>query len=198
MKELPVLPQRPSELAELEPRRAAIREEWQGIEAEFQRARDQAWQTSQGVDNESVSTLDAAAERLASGAAEPTALSIVPEQTLEKRKRADLLMVADRKLTEKIQEIHARHHRSIAKALRPAHKEAAHRIARALVDLVAANAEEEMLRARAPGGTLPAMTFPNAGKFGPVGGPAQYWRDYAKRHGYWPEDGPAQFSAAAS
>ena len=76
----PQLPKRPPELAELETRRAAIRAEWQGIEAEFKHAQDRAWITTQGAENVVPETvaMDAAIDRLVTGAAEPAAVNVVP------------------------------------------------------------------------------------------------------------------------
>ena len=144
MEKIPELPERPPELAVLETRRASIRAEWQGIEAEQRHAQDRAWLATQGAENAAPETvaMDAAIDRLVTGAAEPAALNVVPEQPAAKRSRSDFLRRADRKLTEQINEINARHNRSIAKALRPAHRQAVQRIHLALLELEQANAEE--------------------------------------------------------
>ena len=90
------------------------------------------------------------------------------------------------------------HNRATAAAWRPQYKEAARRIARALRELVDANRAEHEIQNRAPNGTLISMDFPNVGQLGAVGGPAKFWMEHARRHGYLEEDdGAAQFPAAA-
>lgn len=191
----PALPSRPAELVETESRRAAIRREREEVEAELRRIQDEAWQGSQ----ENIDPIDVAAARLANGEAEATSRTVMPEHMDFLRSRLEILRRAEVKVSQRLAKLQERHNRNIAAAYRPMHKKAAQRIARALVELVAANVEEERVRGLAPGATLPAMNFPNAGKFGPVGGPAQYWREHAKRYGYWPDEGEAEarFPAAA-
>lgn len=191
----PALPSRPPELVETESRRAKIRREREAVEDELRRLNAKAWDESQA----NVDPLDAAAELLAAGEADANSRTVMPENLDFLRSRLEILRRAEGKLAQRVAKLHERHNRSIASALRPEHKKVTQRIARALVELVAANAEEERVRGRAPGATLPAMNFPNAGRFGCAGGPAQYWREHAKRHGYLVDEGDpeARFPAAA-
>ena len=190
--EIPALPERPSELAELITRRAAIREEWQGIEAEQRRAQDRAWLATQGSETASPErvAMDAAIDRLVTGAAEPAAPDVVPEQPEAKRSRSDFLQRADRKLSEKIHKLNERHNRSVARALRPLHRRAVQRIHAALLELEQANSEEQAVRGAIPGATIQACDFPNVGTRGPGGGPIQYWVDFARRLGLLDEGEP--------
>ena len=186
----PQLPKRPPELIELETRRAAIRAEWQGIEAEFKHAQDRAWITTQGAENAAPETvaMDAAIDRLVTGAAEPAAVNVVPEQPEAKRSRSDFLQRADRKLTEQIHKLNERHNRQIAQAFRPLHRRAVRRIHLALLELEQANAEEVAVRSVVPGVPIQACNFPNIGSSGPAGGAIKYWIEFATRHGLIDED----------
>ncbi len=178
------LPARPPELIAIEDRRAALRAERQEVEAELARLTDEAWNASQP----NVDPLDAAAERLAAGEIETASRDALPEEVEILRSRLDLLQRAETKLANRVAEQRERHNRAVAGIHRPEHKKAAHRIARALRELVSANAEEELLRDRAPGGQLPAMNFPGIGSLGAAGGAAKFWFDHARRHGYLDED----------
>ncbi len=86
-------------------------------------------------------------------------------------------------MRQKIAELHDTHNDRVARAFRPAHRQAAERIHKALIELVAANESEEQLRSKVPGGKLSPASFPNVGKFGPHGGSAEYWRAWARRQG---------------
>ena len=178
------LPARPPELIEIEDRRAAIRAERQVVEAELARLQADAWNETQV----SVDPLDLAAEKLASGVTETASRDALPEQAEIMRSRLDLLQRAETKVASRVAEGRARHNRAIAGAHRPGHQEAAARIARALRELVDANLAEQELRDRAPGGQLVAMDFPGIGQLGAAGGPAKFWFDHARRHGYLDED----------
>lgn len=196
--EIPELPDRPPELAELNTRRAAIRAEWQGIDAELKRARDAAWRASQGAEDPTPETVatDAAIARLVTGAAEPAALNIVPEQSEAKRSRSDFLKRADSKLNEKIHEINERHNRSIARALRPLHRRAVQRIHVALLELELANREEQGVRGSVPGAPLSPCDFPNIGARAPgVSSPINQWISYARRLGFLDEGDPFPLAA---
>lgn len=188
------IPARPAELIEIEGRRAAIRREAQAVKTELQRLQDKQWNSTHGDEN-----LDRAAEAMAAGETDATSRDMTPERIEELRSRLNIIERANEKLTLRVAREREKYHRSIASVLRPEHKKVTQRIARALAELVNANAEEEMLRAKAPGNHLPPMNFPNTGKFGPGGGPAAYWRAYAKRLGYLlDEDEPeATWPAAA-
>ena len=186
------LPARPPELIEIEARRAAIRAERQVVEAELAHLEAEAWNETQA----SVDPIDAAAERLAGGEAEATSRTVAPEQVEVMRSRRDLLRRAEAKVAARVAEGRERHNRAVAGVHRPGHQEAAARIARALRELVDANRAEQELRDRAPGGQLPPMDFPGIGQLGAAGGPAKYWMEHAKRHGYLDED-EARFPAAA-
>ena len=192
MQKTPVLPQKSAELVDLETRRATIRAERLEVETELALIEEQAWQESRP----DVDPIDAAAERLASGEAEATSRTVAPEQIEVMRSRRDLLRRAETKVASRVAEGRARHNRSVAGAHRPEHRKAAQRIASALAELVSANAEEERLRDRAPGGALPAMNFPNIGQLGAAGGPAKYWMEHARRHGYLDDDGAILPAAA--
>ncbi len=188
------LPPKPPELIELEVRRAAIRTERQEVQGDLARLQDEAWSESQ----RDVDPLDLAAEKLASGETEIASREAVPEEIEILRSRLDLIQRAEFKVKQRVAEQCEHHNRNIAAVYRPEHRKAAQRIARALRELVDANREEERLRDRAPGGTLPAMNFPGIGQLGAAGGPAKFWFEHAKRHGYLGEDEPeVRFPAAA-
>ncbi len=190
---LPKLPERPPELAELIPRRAAIRAEWQGIEVELKRARDAAWRASQGGKDPTPETVatDAAIDRLVTGEAEPAALSVVPEQSEAKQSRMDFLKRADRKISDKIHEINQRHNRSVARALRPLHRHAVRRVHAALLELEQANSEEQAARGAVPGAPMQVCDFPNIGTRAPgVNSPINQWISYARRLGFLDEGEP--------
>lgn len=191
--EIPKLPERPPELAELIPRRAAIRAEWQGIAAELKRARDAAWRASQGTKDAAPETvaIDEAIDRLITGEAEPAEPHIVPEQSEAKRSRMDFLQRADRKLSEKIHEINERHNRSVARALRPLHRRAVRRVHAALLELEQANSEEQAARGAVPGAPMQVCDFPNIGTRAPgVNSPINQWISYARRLGFLDERDP--------
>ena len=195
MEKIPALPSKPAELIELEARRAVIRGQRQEVETELARLTDEAWEKTQ-LD---VDPLDLAAEKIASGEIETASRDALPEEVEILRSRLDLLQRAETKLANRAAEQRERHNRAAAGAYRPDHKKAAQRIACALRKLVSANAEERLLRARAPGGQLPPMDFPGIGLLGAAGGPAKYWFEHAARHGYTidDEDGEAGLPTAA-
>ncbi len=176
------LPARPPELIAIEDRRAAIRAERQEVETELARLVAEAWNESE------VDPIDAAAERLAGGEAEATSRTVAPEQVEVMRSRLDLLRRAETKVASRVAEGRARHNRAVSGAYRPGHQEAVQRIAHALRELVDANKDEQEFRDRAPGGQLVAMDFPGIGQLGAAGGPAKFWFDHARRHGYLDED----------
>ena len=175
--EIPALPPKPRELAELETRIRAIRAELDGVDGEIREIVDADWRRQNHEDSD----LDAAAERLARGEPEPG--GVVPERLTFLQSRREILCSADRKVSGRIAEQRERYNRSIASALRPAHRACAIRIFRALVELVYANEAEERLRASVPGIPIRPANFPNVGGFGPHGGPAEYWRAWARRQG---------------
>ncbi len=190
------LPPKPPELTELETRRAFIRGQRQEVEAELERLQAEAWNESEsGVDP--LDPLDAVAERLAAGEIESASRDALPEEIEVLRSRLDLLQRAEQKVAQRIAEQRERHNRNVAGAYRPEHKKAAQRIAAALRELVSANAAEELLRDRAPGGQLPPMSFPNVGQLGAAGGPAKFWMEHAARHGYLADAPEADWPAAA-
>lgn len=194
MEKTPALPAKPTQLVDLETRRAAIRTERQEVETELARIEEKVWQESQ-TDGDA---LDQAAERLATGGTEVTSQTVVPEQIEIMRSRRDLLRLAEQKVAARLANGRSAHNRNVAGAYRPEHKKVAQRIARALRELVDANRAEQELRDRAPGGTLPPMDFPNIGQLGAVGGSAKFWMQHAGRHGYLNEDdGETEWPAAA-
>ena len=193
MEKIRALPSKPEELTALETRRAQIRSQRQEVQDDLARLQDETWSESQ----HEVDPLDLAAEKLASGATATASREAVPEEVEILRSRLDLLQRAEFKVTQRVADGRAAHNRSFAVAYRPPHKKAAQRIARALRELVDANREEERLRDRAPGGTLPAMNFPGVGQLGAVGGPAKYWMEHAARHGYLADEDEADWPAAA-
>ncbi len=193
MEKMPALPPKPPELILIEARRAKIRGQRQEVQDDLARLQDEAWNASQP----NVDPLDAAAELLATGEIETASREAVPEEVEILRSRLDLLQRAETKLANRVADARASHNRSVAGAYRPEHRKAAQRIACALRELVSANAEEELLRDRAPGGQLPPMNFPNVGALGAAGGPAKYWMEHARRHGYLVDEDEANWPAAA-
>ncbi len=175
----PELPERPPELPELEARRAKFITERKGIVRELERLLADAWEQRQSGDD----ALDRAAEELASGKIKSASRDAVPERAETLRSRLDLVERAEFKVRQKIAELHDTHNDRVARAFRPAHRQAAERIHKALSELVAANQAEEQLRAKVPGGKLHPAGFPNVGGFGPHGGAAEYWRAWARRQG---------------
>ena len=176
---LPALPQRPPELADLETRHAKIHGEREIVETELRQLQDDAWQRS----DPDVDVLDLAAERLANGMDNTGGRAVLPEQVEVMQSRLDLLQRAEFKLRQKISELRDTHNGRVARAFRPAHRQAAERIHKALIELVAANEAEEQLRSEVLGGKLSPASFPNVGGFGPHGGAAEHWRAWARRQG---------------
>ncbi len=187
--QIPKLPE--AELPALVARRAELRGERQKIEDELARIQTDAWNERQTNDD----PLDAAAERLASGEIESASRGALPEHADVLRSRLDLVTRAEFKVREKITELRDTHNSRVARAFRSAHRQAAERIHKALIELVAANEAEELLRSKVPGGKLSPAFFPNVGKFGPHGGSAEYWRAWARRQGLI--DGSDDFPMAA-
>jgi DNA repair exonuclease SbcCD ATPase subunit len=85
MEEMPALPPRPDELAQLEERRAKIRAERQEIASELQRIEGAAWKEAQAAQD----GLDAVAEKLASGEIAEVTRDNLPEQRDILRSRLD-------------------------------------------------------------------------------------------------------------
>ena len=183
--DIPPLPERPAELIELTARRAQLSRDRQAIETELQQIEKKRWQEQQG----DVDALDEAAERIAAGATELAASDAVPEAIETLRIRLDVARRAERKVALRVAEGQERHNRSIAKALRPLHRNAVRRIHEALLELEAANAEEVAVRTAVPGAPLQSFSFPNLGSRGPNGGGLlQYWINYARRLGMLTDD----------
>ena len=130
------------------------------------------------------------------GEMEATSRNVAPEQIVELRGRLEILIRADRKATERVAKARERYNRQIAATFRPAHRRAVQRVHRALLELEAANSEEQAVRAVVPGASLQAMTFPNLGSSGAAGGPLRYWLEFARRLGFLEEDA-ADWPAAA-
>ncbi len=187
---IPQLPERPSELGELESRRKMIRQERQEVENELQSAEEDLRRKS----HRNGEDLEAAAERLAAGVA--ASRDDLPEQAEIARGRLAVLRRAEQKLAGQIAEGRGRHSRQVAAVLRPAHMEVTQQIAKALIALVTANEVEEQLRAAHPGIPLEPMSFPNTGKLGPGGGSAQIWLDYVRNRGYLGDDNEPEWPAA--
>ena len=102
-----------------------------------------------------------------------------------------------RKPAARVAEQRERHNRNVAGVYRPEHRKATQRIARALRELVDANRAEQELRDKAPGGQFPPMDFPGIGQLGAAGGPAKFWMEHARRHGYLLDDHEANLPSAA-
>ncbi len=190
----PELPARPAELAEIESRHRAIRTERLEVEAEIRGIQDATWlrQNRAGAD------VDAAVERLVAGESDPVPGLFVPERLPALQSRLGLLRAADSKLAGRVAEQRERHSRQIAKTLRPLHRRAVQRVHRALLELEAANSQEQAVRARIPGVPMTACDFPNVGRRGPGGGALDFWVKFARRQGFLEEDEPeADLPAAA-
>lgn len=190
----PALPPKPVELIEIEARCRAIRAERQAVETELRRLQHEHWLAAQDDGN-----LGRAVEAIVSGETDATSRNMTPERNEELRARLEILTLADGKASLRAAELCERHNRNIAAVWRPMHKKVACRIARALRDLANANRTEHELRDKAPGGTLPPMDYPGIGSLGAVGGPAKYWMEHARRHGYLLDEGEpeADWPAAA-
>ncbi len=184
MEKTPALPPTPPELADLESRHTKIRGERVEVEAALRQFQDDAWRKSRA----DIDVLDLAASRLADGLTDAAGRAVLPEQAEVMRSRLDLLQRAEFKMRAKLHELRDLHHTRVARAYRPAHRAAVAGIHKALVALVAANIAEEELRARVPGGKLRPANFPNCGRFGTNGGPAEFWRAWARREGLIDKD----------
>ncbi len=171
---IPSVPERPAELAALEERCAVLHDERLELEAELAKLQTASWNEGQM----NVVALDMAASRLAAGEDVPALRDVE-----EIRKRLELVSTAERQIGVKIAELHDRHAERTARAFRPAHKQAVARIAKALVELVAANRAEEDLRASAPGIRLRPANYPGIGRFGPQSDPCQTWKTYVLNAG---------------
>ena len=131
---------------------AKVRQRLTEIEAEIARLEKARWVANGGDD------IDAAAERYLDGA--PQADSFEPElKTLIAEREVAARAVAIgrarvRAATEAEQNI-------VTKSLRPAHCQAAARVAACVIQLGQANAEEARIRQQAAGGKLPFLSFPN-------------------------------------
>ena len=148
-----------------------IRQRQTEIKSEIARLEAARWAANGGDD------LDAAAEAYLAGA--PRADSFEPD--LKK-------LVAERDVVERAVAIArerftaARESRNneLVKALRPAHRQAATRVVACLIQLAAANAEEEYIRKQAPGGALPFLSYPGV-DLGRQDTRAKYFLAYLKR-----------------
>ena len=189
---LPPSPERPPELDGLLARRAELRDERHGIGRDLAQLEARLSDESQSDED----MLDRAAERLATGEADVTSQSVLPEQVQTKRARLDLVIRADQKLTRRIADLNAAHNRQTARTLRPQHRAAAQRIHRALLELESANAAEQAVRSAIPGAPMDRCDFPNLGDRKPgVSSPINQWISYATRLGFLDED--ERFPAAA-
>ena len=177
MGDLVQLPPRPADLVELESKRRKIRDKGKLIKAEIADIQDRLWRGSQGD-----ADLDEAAAALIAG--EEETLEGRPGRIRSLQNRLLVVNRADSLLSAQMADQRERHKRDTAAALRPAHRQAVAKIGRALLALEAANLEEQAIRDQAPGGPLPALSFPNIGKRGPEGAPISYWFQHIARFGY--------------
>ena len=174
MNTIPTVPERPAELAALEERCAGFHDERLDLEAELTKLQTAAWNEGQM----NVVALDMAASRLAAGEDVPALRDVE-----EIRKRLELVSTAERQVRAKIAELRDQHNERTARAFRPAHRQAVARIAKALVELAAANRAEQDLRAAVPGIRLRPADYPGVGRFGPQGDPCQTWKNYVLNAG---------------
>ncbi len=148
----------------------AVRERLTKITAEISRLEAARWDAAQGDD------LDAAAEAYLAGA--PPA-SFEPELKKLNAERA----VVERAVgiaREKFNAARESRNNELGKALRPAHRQAATRVADCLIQLAEANAEEVRIREQAPGGVLPFLSFPGV-DLGRQDTAAKHFLAYLKR-----------------
>ena len=139
---IPTVPERPAELAALEERCAGFHDERLDLEAELTKLQTAAWNEGQM----NVVALDMAASRLAAGEDVPALRDVE-----EIRKRLELVSTAERQVRAKIAELRDQHAERTARAFRPAHRACVARIAKAVVELAAANRAEQDLRGMVPG-----------------------------------------------
>ena len=149
----------------------AVRERFAKVTAEISRLEAARWDAAQGDD------LDAAAEAYLAGA--PQAASFEPELKKLNAERA----VVERAVgiaREKFNAARESRNNELVKALRPAHRQAATRVADCLIQLAEANAEEVRIREQAPGGELPFLSFPGV-DLGRQDTAAKHFLAYLKR-----------------
>ena len=171
---IPTVPERPAELAALEERCAGFHDERLALQAELNELQTVAWNAAQ-MD---VVALDIAASRLAAG---EDVSALRDAEALGQR--LELVSTAERQVRAKIAELRDQHNERAARAFRPAHRQAVARIAKALVELAAANRAEQDLRASVPGIRLRPADYPGVGRFGPQGDPCQVWKNYVLNAG---------------
>jgi len=184
------VPAPPPELREWEQRRGELRKQRMALEDELRSVEHALFRLRNAGSDE----LDAIAEQLASGELSEVTRDNLPEERAVLRRRLEVASLAEVKAAEHLKEAREHYHYRIAAAARPAHRKAGARIAVALYALADANREEEAIRGLVPGGKLPPMNFPRAGRIGADGGPAEFWAQNAKRYGYLQE--PEQPAAA--
>ena len=136
-------------------RLAELRGERQKIEDELTRLQTDAWDKRQSDGD----ALDRAAERLASGEVESASREALPEQAEILRSRLDLVTRAEFKVRQKIHELNDTHNVKVARAFRPAHRQAVRRIAKALIELVRANEADSIFAHRCPASGSARPTF---------------------------------------
>jgi len=179
--DMPRIPVKHTELVALEERHRTIRAQRHEIEAELRKVETELSRLAARDDSE----VEEIAERLASGKIKRIATSNLPERRDDLRAQLDILVRGDQKVSQRLTRERERHNNRVVAAFRPAHQAAVRRIAKALEELVAANAAEHEVRTAAPV-QLIAMSFPNVGGFDAnSAGPARHWRQYAERLGFF-------------
>jgi hypothetical protein len=124
------------------------------IEAEISRIEILRWSAAPDDDG-----LAIAAEAFLNGESRPLAST---ERRLEElRAEREVVRRATDLAGKRFHAARDARNRTVAGELRPAHKAAAQRVAECLVALAEANCEESRIRARAPGLTLPNLSYPN-------------------------------------
>ena len=179
------IPHRPAELLGLEQRLAAIRGEARDVETELLQIQDAQWNAKQRKEN-----LDLSAERVAAGETTAACGAPTPEHLEELKTRAEILFLADRKLSATVELERRKFGASVTSALRPAHRVLVARIDKALTALAEANAAEAEYLKRVPGCALKSMSFPNIGS-GRADSPLGFWREHARRLHYLNDDDEA-------
>lgn len=121
------------------------------IEAEISRLEDPR---RTAVDD---NDLDAAAKAYLAGTQDPASFKPLLERLRIERELVERAVGIGR---ERLNAARDARNNEIVKSLRPAHRQAAARVAECLVELAEANAEEARIRQQAPGGALPFLSFP--------------------------------------
>lgn len=121
--------------------------------------------------------LDAAAEAYLAGTSQDD--SFEPKLTRLRAER-EVVERAVRIARVKLNAARDARNNEIVKSLRPAHRQAAERVAACVTQLAEANAEEARVRQQAPGGALPFLSYPGV-DIGQADSKAKHFLAYLKR-----------------